>query len=124
MLAETLAEARELTAPSIRFALDPSLEHLDLRPFLSRPSLMRTSYSSPNDKRAYSHWRSFIKSGRTNPPIDRLDAVVLHKSRTKANNFFAKLGWQASPINERYTLWRRGGTIPPRQSALDASEIQ
>ena len=124
VLAETLAAARELTAPSTRFALDPSLEHFDLRPFLSRPSLMRTSYSSPNDTRAYANWRAFIKLGRTNPPIDRLDAVVLHNSRTRANSFFAKLGWQASHINERYTLWRRGETNRTRQSALDSRETQ
>jgi hypothetical protein len=106
-LAETLAVARELTAPSTRFALDPSLEHLDLRPFLSRPSLMRTSYARPNDRRAYSHWRAFIKSGKIDPPIDRLDAVVLHRSRTNANLYFAKLGWHRYSINDRYTLWSR-----------------
>jgi hypothetical protein len=109
VLAETLDKARELTGPETRFAIDPSLEHLDLRPFLSRPSLMRTSYASPRDRQAYSRWKTFVASGRARPPVDRLEAVVLHESRGNARRFFAEQGWRAVQLNERYTLWRRSG---------------
>ena len=112
--ADTLVAARNLTAPNARFALDLSLDHLDLRPFLSRPSLVRTSFGGPDDKQAYSDWRDFIKSGRSSPPLDRLDAVVLQRNRRNANLYFEKMGWQGTPINELFTLWQRVESIPSR----------
>lgn len=115
VLAETLGEARELTPSTTRFALDPSLEHLSLLPYLSRPSMMRVSYASKSAKQAHSNWRTFVKSGKVKPPIDRLDAVVLHKSRSNANLYFDKQGWQAFPIGKHYTLWRREETTALRQ---------
>jgi len=106
ILVKTLEAAQQLSEPDTRFALDPSLEHLDLRPYLARPSLMRTSFGSPDDKRAYANWKQFFKSNRVRPPLDRLDAVVLHKNRERVNLYFDKLGWQPTQLNEQYTLWR------------------
>jgi hypothetical protein len=111
-MAGTLDAARKLTAPNARFALDLSLEEIDLRPFLSRPSLVRANFGSADEKRAYSNWRDFIKSGKSSPPLDRLDAVVLHRNRRRANLYFEKLGWQSTPINEKYTLWQQVQLIP------------
>lgn len=109
VLAETLDRARELTVPGTRFALDPTLEHFDLRPFLSRPSLMLTSYTLPRNRQAYSSWKAFVASGRARPPLERLDAVVLDQQRGNAHRFFAEQGWRAVTINDRYTLWHREG---------------
>jgi hypothetical protein len=110
--AGTLEAVRKLTEPNARFALDLSLEEIDLRPFLSRPSLLRANFGGPDDKRAYSNWREFIKSGKSSPPLDRLDAVVLDRNRRHANLYFEKLGWQSTPIDEKYTLWQKVMTVP------------
>jgi len=107
ILTNTLEAARQLSESDTRFALDPSLEHLDLRPYLARPSLMRTSFGSSDDKRAYANWKRFFKSNRVKPPLDRLDAVVLHRNRERLNLYFDKQGWHSTPLNELYTLWRK-----------------
>ncbi|MFC1797497.1 hypothetical protein ACFL1V_10455, partial [Pseudomonadota bacterium] len=104
--------ARKLTEPNARFALDLSLEDVDLRPFLSRPSLVRANFGSSDDKRAYSNWQDFLKSGKSSPPLDRLDAVVLHRNRRHANVYFEKLEWESTIINEKYTLWQQVMTVP------------
>jgi hypothetical protein len=71
--AETLDTARRMTAAQTRFAIDPSINDMDLRPYLSRPSILGSSFTSADDQRAYQDWQSFSVLGRGAPPwIDQM----------------------------------------------------
>ena len=70
--------AQGLPDAQTRFAIDPSMKDMDLRPYLSRPSILGSSFASADDQRAYQAWQSFSVLGRGAPPLDRLDAVVTH----------------------------------------------
>ena len=106
-LAVTLKTAQQLTDVSTRFAIDPSLFRLDLYPYLSRPTLYFYSFASHDSKSAYLAWINFCSTGKGNPPLERLDAVVLHRNREHANLYFSKLGWQSTRLDETYMLWRK-----------------
>ncbi len=103
--AEALDAARRMTDPQTRFAIDHSLNDMDLRPYLSRPSIFGSSFTSADDERAYQEWLYYSTLGRGAPPIDRLDAVVTHKDRVHVVGYFAARGWWSTPLNELYTLW-------------------
>jgi hypothetical protein len=102
--AESLDAARRMTGPRTRFAIDPSIS-MDLRPYLSRPSILGSSYSSADNDRAYRAWQVFSGLGRGEPPLDRLDAVVAHNDRAHISRYFVARGWQSTRLNELYTLW-------------------
>jgi hypothetical protein len=113
ILAESLDAARRLTAVNTRFALDLSLQNLDLLPYLARPSLLPTSFGSPDYKMAHLDWQRFWITEGGEPPLDRIDAVVLHNDRTQTNLYFKNLGWRPKPLNHMYVLWLKDVNIEP-----------
>ena len=106
--AEVLAAARTRTEAGTRFAIDPALQRLELLPYLSRPVLMPTSFTSEEDRAAYLAWRAFCLHGR--PPdaslIERLDAVVTHASRRHVVAFLESRGWRVDSLDAEYELWQ------------------
>jgi hypothetical protein len=105
--AETLDAARRMTGPRTRFAIDPSIS-MDLRPYLSRPSILGSSFTSADDERAYRVWQVFSDQGRGEPPLDHLDAVVAHNDRAHISRYFDAREWRSIPLNEVYTLRLKG----------------
>ncbi len=105
--AETLAAARARTEPGTRFAIDPLLQPLELLPYLSRPVLMLTSFTSEEDRAAHLAWRALCLQGRPDETLlERLDAVVTHVGRRGAGAFLESRGWRAESLHADYELWQ------------------
>jgi tetratricopeptide (TPR) repeat protein len=102
---KTLDMARSKTGAYARFAIDPILENVDLRPYLSRPSIIRLSFSYQDDKKNYAAWSDFCNKVVDAPPVDIIDAAILHKGRSHANRYFEMSAWQATPLDEFFILW-------------------
>lgn len=69
--------------------------------------MISTSFTTTDHDQAYTDWTRFCTDEEGQPPLDRLDAVVLRKEREKANLFFHELEWQSTPLNELYVLWQK-----------------
>ena len=107
--AETMAQARSLTSPNVRFAVDPLLFSPDLLPWLTRRTLISTSFSGKESLAQLREWVRFTNTGYAAPRWipHRLDAVVANTGRTGVNSYFAGLGWARHEVNNRYILWCR-----------------
>ena len=98
--ADVLEQARAETSPGTRFALDPTLQDLDLVSYLSRPALVSVAGMRPVDTKALQAWLQFCVRGEALQPalLDRFDAVVIDSRRSHVAATLGAQRWKRTPL--------------------------